>query len=368
MDKDNPPNSWADFAPHSREAWMTQVRQVLKREDISELQWEVEPGWWVDPFRTPDQPVLPIQVPDQPPFSPGLNLIWEMDLPALGTLVQMAVLRGCHSIWFEKVTATPGQNYRWLASAELLVTHVWGFRCQGLMHLLQTMRSWAAWIRLQGLDPTQVQTTWSLNTPAVTAELVQVAQAMSDTLGSYTGWTWCIRPPQGEWPGDWLCDSLKAQEQAAQAWKEAGWPPAALASAFKYSLCTDQALIRTAALLRAWRWVTYLMAEYQDAPLVQTSFDLQIRVDPRLSFEQQLIRFAAVSLAGALGGANRLSLEAASGSQNETYVIRIQHALQILHLESKVSQTSDSWTGSYLMDHLTEHLARRAWEKYLAAK
>lgn len=354
----------SEFPPHNREEWLTQAKKNLKSDDLSALRWEVEPGLWIDPFLTPEQKVEYLLWPDQPPFLTGVNLNWSGSAAMHLALIN-ATQRGCQAVWFYQVPVVTQTDWDALVGEVDPCSVQWGFHGCQADDLIKTMRYWAAWLRTRGLEPQGVPTVWGLSGKTGWPEQMEVAKVIYELCNQQPGWSWCIQPSSGSWPSDVLSKAVLAQHQAYESWQKVGWSRQALSDSFVFSIVTDHAFLRTAALLRAWRWVATLLAEYHKVPEMHPSFDLQVKAEQNLSLEQQLIHFSTTSLAGALGGANRLSLQAAEWNQGEAYVLRLQHALQILKLESKVPLTQDAWTGSYVMDNLTEQLARLAWDKLL---
>ncbi len=355
----------SEFAPHSRDEWLTQAKKNLKADDLSALHWEVEPGLWIDPFLTPEQEVVQLHWPHQPPFFAGVNLLWSGSA-VMHLALTNAVQRGCQAVWFYQVPVITEPDWDALVGELDPCSVRWGFYGRQADELMKTMRHWAAWLRTRGLEPQRVPSVWGLSGPTDAPQQKEIAKIIFELCNQQAGWSWCVQVPSGLWPSDVLSKATLAQHQAYQSWQKVGWSRQALSDSFVFSIVTDHAFLRTAALLRAWRWVATLLAEYHEVPEMHPSFDLQVKAEQNLSLEQQLIHFTAISLAGALGGANRLSLQAAEWNQGEAYVLRLQHALQILKLESRVTQTKDAWAGSYVMDHLTEQLARLVWDKFLA--
>lgn len=355
----------SNFAPHTHEDWIKQAKKSLKQDDLSALRWEIEPGWWIDPFLTPDQNITSVRIPEQPLFDRGINILWT-NYSVMARLITAATTRGCTSIWFHQVPAIDIKELAQLYQGESLQNFSWGFFSSTAAVVSHNMRNWSTWLSNQGLAPKSVKTIYGITGTLTEDELTGIGEALLTATEGKQAWQWCILPEKNSrWPSELISHSLKAQDKVYKAWTNAGWTKNAMAYSFVASLTYDQAFLRTSALLRAWRWVTMLMAEYHGISEANVTLDLQVRVHSDLTLERQLIRFAALSLGAALGGANRLSLEAANWNQNEEFVIRLLHGLHILQLESHIHEASDAWSGSYFLDHVTEQLAKRAWNAFL---
>jgi methylmalonyl-CoA mutase len=127
------------------------------------------------------------------------------------------------------------------------------------------------------------------------------------------------------------------------------------------------AKLRALRVLLANVWKKYNLSGITFPPI-----ETEIRKETQTEdANTNMIRTTTQAMSAVLGGTDRLFLlpsDAFENKEGTSFSRRIARNVQhLLKMESHLDQVVDPAAGSYYLEHLTDLLARRAWEKYQAS-
>lgn len=168
-----------------------------------------------------------------------------------------------------------------------------------------------------------------------------------------------------------LVGLLLRLEDAAEALRTAGVPPAAAGLRIGFELALSSEVFNTIAKLRALRrlvetWWAQFAPGSEPAPACLRAVSSQREFDARDPWNN-LLRCTYQAFAGVVGGADQIALlplDQPLGRRGELGQRLARNLHTLLGEESHLGLVEDPALGSYALERQTEDLSRAVWERY----
>lgn len=335
-----------EFSPVSKQAWLTKIERDLKGKPLEELLWQLREDWTISPFpHADDLEALPS------PISLGKsNNAWEIgeeivvtDAKAANLLSLNALNGGATALLFHLPKDFGAKHFSTLLKdiqLEWISTHFTG----------GAIADFVGYLKTTNFDLRKLKGSWR-NANETTSELPHFI------FHAISGAPYLIDTSQSI---EELSQLLQDFNQQLQQIEQHQQTPFIVTIAIGKSYFVNIAKVRALKLL-----CTHLLTAYN------TNLPYQIEAYiPTTTYSedanQNNIQISTQALSAVIAGVDRLFIAPAEqqGSDFSRRIARnVQHLLQ---LESHLDHVVDPSAGSYYIENLTQEIAERAWQHFVA--
>jgi methylmalonyl-CoA mutase len=373
-----------DFPASSKSEWLQKIEKDLKGRPLSELEWEVAESLRVSPFAARED--LP---QDLPTISLGRPVNqWEIgeqyfpvsSMKVTNTAALEGLQGGVEAIrWVLDYSLDSKEWEQLLAGIEpaYISMHLSGV--DTLKTLDEQLFAFnKLWVNRSDRANLRGSFGYTLEGPLEEKAEIRLLQLIAESQKAFPSWRlFTIDAGPGISSDEQVIDELAAfcarTDQLFRYLSEKGIAANELVDRVQFRVEIGGAYFLNIAKLRALRLLlANVWQKYNLSGITFPPIETEIRKETQTEdANTNMIRTTTQAMSAVLGGADRLFLlpsDAFENKEGTSFSRRIARNVQhLLKMESHLDQVVDPAAGSYYLEHLTDLLARRAWDKYQAS-